>query len=169
MNHFSLLRHMCLHQSSTPISSSPASTPSAWCRVAWEKTHQCTSSSAPPWCTRRRRSLSRDASSSSTTPTVSSPSLHRLPWRTPCLVPAPPLITFLSLLLIFSPAADPSCHPVLPPPGGAFDSSPLPPAPFTRRVTLALSQCVEVGRSECSIVTLCFLLQGSCRRWLRRR
>lgn len=46
--------------------------PSAWCHVVWEKTRQCISSSAPPWCTQRRPSLNRDASSSSTTPTVSS-------------------------------------------------------------------------------------------------
>lgn len=63
---------LCPCQSSMPTSSSPVSTPSAWCHVAWEKTHQCILSSAPPWCTQRRLSLSRDASSSSTTPTVSS-------------------------------------------------------------------------------------------------
>lgn len=55
-----------------PISSSPVSTPSAWCHVVWGKTHQCILSSAPPWCTQRRPSPSRGASSSSTTLTVSS-------------------------------------------------------------------------------------------------
>lgn len=63
---------VCPCQSSMPTSSSPVSTPSAWCHVAWEKTRQCILSLAPPWCTQRRLSLSRDASSSSTTPTVSS-------------------------------------------------------------------------------------------------
>lgn len=55
-----------------PISSSPVSTPSAWCHVVWEKTRRCISSSAPPWCTRRRLNPSRDASLSSTTLMVSS-------------------------------------------------------------------------------------------------
>lgn len=55
-----------------PISSSLVSMPSAWCHVVWEKTLQCISSSAPPWCTQRRLSPNRDASSSSTTLTVSS-------------------------------------------------------------------------------------------------
>lgn len=60
-----------LHQSSMPISSSPVSTPSAWCHVVWEKTRRCILSSARPWCTQRRPSPSRDASLSSTTLTVS--------------------------------------------------------------------------------------------------
>lgn len=63
---------VCPRQSSMPTSSSPVSTPSAWCHVAWEKTRQCILLSAPPWYTQRRLSLSRDASSSSTTLTVSS-------------------------------------------------------------------------------------------------
>lgn len=55
-----------------PTSSSRVNTPSAWCPVAWEKTLQCISSWARPWCTPRRLSPSRDASLSSTTPTVCS-------------------------------------------------------------------------------------------------
>lgn len=50
-----------LHQFSMPISSSPVSTPSAWCRVVWEKIRRCILLSAPPWCTQRRLSPSRDA------------------------------------------------------------------------------------------------------------
>lgn len=61
-----------LDQFSMPISSSPASTPSAWCHAVWEKTRQYILSSAPPWCTQRRLNPSRDASLSSTTLTVSS-------------------------------------------------------------------------------------------------
>lgn len=58
-------------QFSMPISSSPVNMLSVWCRAAWEKTHQFTSLSAPPWCTQRRRSLNKDASLSSITLTVS--------------------------------------------------------------------------------------------------
>lgn len=63
---------LCCCQSSMPTSSSRVNTPSAWCPVAWEKTRQCISSWARPWCTPRRLSPSRDASLSSTTPTVCS-------------------------------------------------------------------------------------------------
>ncbi len=93
-----LLSHssMCvlfLYQFSMPISSSPVSTPSAWCPVVWEKTRRCILSLAPPWCTQRRLSPSRDASLSSTTLTVSGPgfsltfSVFRK-WES-CVVPHP--------------------------------------------------------------------------------
>lgn len=68
----SLSPSLCSCQSSMPTSSSRVNTPSAWCPVAWEKTRQCISSWARPWCTPRRLSPSRDASLSSTTPTVCS-------------------------------------------------------------------------------------------------
>lgn len=71
---------VCPCQSSMPTSSSPVSTPSAWCHVAWEKTRRCILSSALPWYTQRRLSLSRDVSSSSTTPTVSSLTIFFFPF-----------------------------------------------------------------------------------------
>lgn len=58
-----------------PISSSPVNMLSAWCHVAWEKTRLCILSSELPWCTQRRLNPSKDASSSSTTLTVSSRAL----------------------------------------------------------------------------------------------
>lgn len=66
------------YQFSMPISSSRASMPSAWCRVVWEKTRQCTLLLAPPWCTQRRLSPSRDALLSSTTPMVSTQAFLKL-------------------------------------------------------------------------------------------
>lgn len=72
-------------QSFTPTSSSRVNTPSAWCRVAWERTRRCISSWERPWCTQRRLSPSRAASSFSTTLTV-------------CGLFPPPPNTTLSLL-----------------------------------------------------------------------
>lgn len=68
---------LCICQFCMPISSSPVSMLSAWCLVAWEKTRLCILSSAPPWCTQRRLSPSKDASLSSTTPTVSTQTFFR--------------------------------------------------------------------------------------------
>ena len=59
-----------LPQCSTLTSSCRASTPSAWCPAGWAGTRPSTSWSARRWCIPRRRSPSRVASSSFTTPTV---------------------------------------------------------------------------------------------------
>lgn len=113
---------LCSCQSSMPTSSSRVNTPSAWCPVAWEKTHQCISSWARPWCTPRRLSPSRDASSSSTTPTVCS-LFHTSP--TP-----PPLCLFFwdkihSCRLILHPYPRSSSRPPL-----FFPLASFPPASF---------------------------------------
>lgn len=70
--HFIFLIFLCFCQFFMPISSFPASMPSALCHVVWVKTHLCISSLARPWCTQKRQSLSRDESLSSITLTVSS-------------------------------------------------------------------------------------------------
>lgn len=56
-----------LHQFFTLISSSPVSTPWAWCHVAWGRIPRCTLSLAPPWSIQRRLNPNRDGSLSSTT------------------------------------------------------------------------------------------------------
>lgn len=101
-SHTQFMCVLCLHQFSMPISSSPVSTLSAWCHVVWEKTRQCILSSAPPWCTQRRLSPSRDALSSSTTLTVSSQAfLYLAPFsakthKLKCTYP----VSFLNLILL---------------------------------------------------------------------
>ncbi len=54
------------------ISSCRTSMLSVWCPVSWAEILPSTSSSAQPWCIRRRRSLNRAASSSFTIQTVTS-------------------------------------------------------------------------------------------------
>jgi len=58
-------------QCCTRISSCRTSMLSVWCPVSWAEMLPSTSSSALPWCIRRRRSLNRAASSSFTIQTVS--------------------------------------------------------------------------------------------------
>lgn len=142
---------LCCCQSSMPTSSSRVNTPSAWCPVAWEKTRQCISSWARPWCTPRRLSPSRDASLSSTTPTVCS-LFHTYP----------PPHTSLSLFwdkihfcrLILHPYPRSSSRPPL-----FFSLASFPPASFCHFVP----SCPRFPSSSCYFIMAFHRTLSSCR------
>lgn len=138
----SLSPSLCSCQSSMPTSSSRVNTPSAWCPVAWEKTRQCISSWARPWCTPRRLSPSRDASLSSTTPTVCS--LFHTPPLTPLYLFFGTKYTFAVSFFTLIPArpAGRSSPPLF------FSLASFPPASFCHFVP----SCPRFPSSSCYFI-----------------